>query len=106
MLRQYDTGEQTWTFIPFRMCDENTSVPKRAGHPHFDWPSGGSCHSQALSQLSTKVAELLAGTIYILQLTAYSVQCTLFSVQFPRNVFVSTGPCYTWGLTPLDYCQS
>ena len=22
MLRQYDTGEQTWTFIPFRMCDE------------------------------------------------------------------------------------
>ena len=88
------------------MCDENTTVPKRAGQPHFDWPSGGSCHSQALSQLSTKVAELLAGTIYILQLTAYSVQCTLFSVQVPRNVCVSTGPCYTRDLALLDYCQS
>ena len=33
------TGEQTWTFIPFMMCDENITVPKRAGYPHFDWPS-------------------------------------------------------------------
>ena len=57
------TVEQTWTFIPFRMWDKNTTVPKRAAHPHFDWPSDGSCRSQALSQLSVKLVQLLAGTI-------------------------------------------
>ena len=61
----------------FRMWDENTTVSKRAGHPYFDWPSDGSCHSQALSQLNTKLAEQLAGTAYSLQLTVCSVQCTL-----------------------------
>ena len=77
-----NTGEQTWTFIPFRMWDKNTTVPKRAGHPHFDLPSDGSCQSQALSQLSAKLAQLLAGTIYSLQLTTYSIQCTVYSVQY------------------------
>ena len=100
------TGEQTWIFIMFSMCDENTTVTKRVNHSHFDWPSGGSCHSQALSQLGTTVAELLAKTIYIFQLTANSLECTHSSVQFPRNAFVSTGPCYKWSLAPLDHCQS
>ena len=58
------TAGQTWTFIPFRMWDKNTTVPKRAAHSHFDWPNDGSCQSQALSQLSVKLAQLLAGTIY------------------------------------------
>ena len=61
--RSLNTGEQTCAFIPSRMCDKNTPVPKRAGHPHFDWPSEGSCHSPGTSQLSIKLAELLAGTI-------------------------------------------
>ena len=55
------------------MWDENTTVSKREGHPYFDWPSDGSCHSQALSQL----AEQLAGTAYSLQLTICSVRCTV-----------------------------
>ena len=79
---EVDTGERTWTFIPFRMCDKNTTVPKRAAHPHFDWPSDGSCQSQALSQLSAKLAQLLAGTIYGLQLPTYGIQCTVHSVQY------------------------
>ena len=62
------------------MWDENTTVSKRAGHPYFDWPSDGSCHSQALSQLSTKLAEQLAGTSYSLQLTICSVHCTVHSL--------------------------
>ena len=33
------TGEQTGAFIPFRMCDQNTTVPRRAAHSHFDWTS-------------------------------------------------------------------
>ena len=73
MRHMMGTGEQTWAFIPFRMCDENTTVPKRAGHPHFDWSSDWSCHSQQLSQLNTKLAELLAGIIYSVQFTAYSI---------------------------------
>ena len=71
-------------------------LSKRAGHSHVDWPSGGSCHSQAFSQLSTKVAGLLANTIFILQLTTFGVQCTLPSVQFPKNVFLSTGVYFPW----------
>ena len=75
---QYTAG-QTWTFIPFRMWDKNTTVPKRAAHSHFDWTSDGSCRSQALSQLSVKLAQLLAGTIYSWQLTTYFIQCTVHS---------------------------
>ena len=33
------TAEQTGAFIPFRMCDQNTTVPRRAAHSHFDWTS-------------------------------------------------------------------
>ena len=39
-------GEQTEAFVPFRMWDQNTTVPKRAAHSHFDWSSDGSCHRQ------------------------------------------------------------
>ena len=74
------TGEQIWTSMPFEMWDENTTVPKEAGHSHLDWPSGGTCHCQALSELSTKVAVLLAETNYTSQPTSYSVRCTLSSV--------------------------
>ena len=40
------TGEQTGAFVPFRMWDQNTTVPRRATHSHFDWTSDGSCHGQ------------------------------------------------------------
>ena len=85
------------------MWDENTTVSKREGHPYFDWPSDGSCHRQALSQLNTKLAEQLAGTAYSLQLTICIVQCT---AQFPSIVFVSNHPCYMGGLASPDHCQS
>ena len=80
------------------MWDKNPTVPKRAGHPHFDWPSDGSCHSQPLSQLSAKLAHLLAGTIYSLQLTVNSVQFTVYNKLFliiNNSVFVSTCPRFT-----------
>ena len=78
------TREQTLAFISFRMWDENTSVPKKKGHPHFNWPSDRSCNSQALSQLSTKLAEVVTETIYSLQITVYSAQ-SLFSDFFSIN---------------------
>ena len=52
---------------------------------HLDWPSDGSCHSPGTSQLSTRLGEPLAGTMYILQLTSYIVQCTVSSVRFTVN---------------------
>ena len=55
---------------------------------HFDWPSDGSCHSPGTSQLSTKLGEPLAGTMYSLQFTAYIAQCTVDSVQCTVPVFV------------------
>ena len=48
---------------------------------HFDWPSDGSCHSPGTSQLSTRLGEPVAGTMYSLQFTYYIVQCTVNSVQ-------------------------
>ena len=78
----HTTGEQTGAFIPFRMCDQNTTVPRRAAHSHFYWTSDGTCHSPGISQLSTKLAELLAATTYSLQFTAYIAHCAVYSVQF------------------------
>ena len=48
---------------------------------HFDWPSDGSCHSPGTSQLSTRLGEPVAGTMYSLQFRYYIVQCTVNSVQ-------------------------
>ena len=43
---------------------------------------------------------------YSLQLTICSGQLIVYRAQFTSNVFVSTRPCYTWGLAPPDHCQS
>ena len=49
---------------------------------HFEWPSDGSCHSPDTSQLSTRLGEPLAGTMYIVQCTVNSLQCTVYSARF------------------------
>ena len=67
---------------------------------HFDWPSDGSCHSPGTFQLSIKLGEPLAGTMYSLQFPAYIAQCTVDSVQCTVPVFVlsvSTRPSVTRG---------
>ena len=114
-----DTGEQSEAFVPFRMCDKNTTVPRRAAHTHFDWSSDGSCHSPDFSQLSTKLAELLASTMYSLQFTAYIAHCTVYSVQLTVyslqctvhgsclcSVCINSSQPYTWDGALPDQGQS
>ena len=43
----------------------------------------------------TKLADLLAGTVYSLQLTVCSLQLTVYIAEFPSMVFVTTCPRYT-----------
>ena len=76
------TGEQTYAFVPFRMSGENTTVSKRAGHPHFHWPWDGSCHSQELSKLSTKLEVLHGRTIYSLHVIVYILKYILYTFTF------------------------
>ena len=80
------TGEPTWAFVPIRMWGENTTVSKRAGHPHFHCPRDRSCHSTFATQYKSR--KLNGRTIYSL---VYCLQPEVYSVHFHFPVYRSPG---------------